>query len=66
MQAPDARKDVKTLEKITETTFREIEELAKPLAEYIHNHYNPHTTIIITDERVTVVEDLLGMPLYSD
>lgn len=40
-----------------------LEELAKPIAEYIRNHYHPHTAIVITDERVVVVEDSLSIPL---
>lgn len=38
--------------------MKELEELAKPLSDYLKSHYHPHTTIVVTDERVTVVEDV--------
>lgn len=39
----------------------ELENLAKPLAEYLKNNYHPHTAIVVTDERVTVVEDVVSV-----
>lgn len=42
--------------------MNELEKLAKPLVDYLRNNYNPHTTIVITDERVVVVEDVMGIP----
>ena len=39
-----------------------LEHLAKPLVKYLKENHNPHTAIVITDERVVVVEDVLGIP----
>ena len=39
-----------------------IQKLAQPLAEYMRDNFNPHTTIAITSERIAVVEDVLSMP----
>lgn len=39
-----------------------LEQLAKPLAEYLRKNHHPHTAIVVTDERVVVVEDVLGIP----
>ena len=36
--------------------------LAKPLIEYLNNNYHPHTAIIITDERVAVIDAVLSIP----
>lgn len=41
----------------------ELANMAKPLADYLKKNYHPHATIIITCERVAVLEDLLSMPL---
>lgn len=46
--------------------MNELEKLAKPLVDYLRNNYNPHTTIVITDERVSVVEDVIGIPLHRE
>lgn len=45
--------------------FKELEELARPLAEFIRRNYNPHTTIIVTDEFVKVVIDEMGTPINN-
>lgn len=41
---------------------KELEALVKPLIDFLRNNYNPHTAILITDDRVTVVEDVLSIP----
>ena len=45
-----------------EKQFKELERLAKPLIDYLNNNYHPHTAIIITNERVAVVETVLSVP----
>ena len=42
-----------------------LEELAKPLVEYLKSNYHPYAAIVITDERVAVVEVTQSIPLIS-
>lgn len=39
-----------------------IEELAKPLIEYLRDSYHPYTSIVITPERVAVIETIQSIP----
>ncbi len=39
-----------------------IEELAKPLIEYLRDSYHPYTSIVITPERVAVIETVQSIP----
>ena len=43
-----------------------LEQLAKPLAEYLRKNHHPHTAIVVTDERVVVVETALSVPLKEN
>lgn len=36
--------------------------LAEPLIKYLNNNYHPHTAIVITGERVAVIETVLSIP----
>lgn len=40
----------------------ELEKLAEPLVEYLRTNYHPHVTIVITDERIAVVETVESVP----
>lgn len=40
-----------------------LEQLAKPLAEYLRKNHHPHTAIVVTDERVVVVEGVMSVPI---
>ena len=40
----------------------ELEVLAKPLVNFLRDNCHPYTTILITDERVAVVETVLSIP----
>lgn len=40
----------------------ELERLAKPLIEFLRENCHPYTAIVITDERVAVVETILSIP----
>lgn len=42
--------------------FNELEELARPLVDYIRENYHPHVTVVVTDTFVRVTEDLMGVP----
>lgn len=39
-----------------------LEELAKPLVDYLREKYNPHTAIVVTGERVVVLESMMSVP----
>lgn len=39
-----------------------IEELAKPLIDYLKDNYHPYTSIVITPERVAVIETIQSIP----
>ena len=40
--------------------MNELEKLARPLADYLKSNYHPYTAIVVTAERVTVVEDVVS------
>lgn len=42
--------------------MEELEKLSKPLIDYLKNNYHPHTAIVITEERVAVIETVLSIP----
>ena len=42
-----------------------LEALVKPLVQYLRENHNPHTSIVITEERVVVVEDVIGIPFQA-
>lgn len=42
-----------------------LEQLAKPLAEYLRENHHPHTAIVVTDDRVVVVEGMVSVPLFA-
>lgn len=37
-------------------------DISEPLRRYLRENHHPHAAIIVTDERVIVVEDLLSLP----
>ncbi len=43
----------------------DIQKLAQPLVEYMRDNYNPHVSIVITGERIAVIEDVLSIPNKS-
>ena len=46
-----------------ERSFLELKEAAMSMLEYLNEHFDPHTTAVITEGRVTVVRDEIGVPL---
>lgn len=49
---------------VTATTAK-LEMLAKPLCELLRNQYDPHSTIVITQNEVKIVRDELGIPIKN-
>lgn len=43
-----------------------LEELARPLAEYLKENCHPHCAIVITAERTAVMETVLSIPQNED
>lgn len=41
----------------------ELEALIKPVSDYIKNHFDPMTKVIITDERADVYQAVMGVPV---
>lgn len=41
---------------------KKLEELAKPLMEYLKENCHPYTSILIEESRVAVVETVLSVP----
>ena len=39
----------------------QLEEMARPLIEYLKQNCHPHTAIVVTDGRVAVVETVLSI-----
>lgn len=42
--------------------MKELEQLAKPLQEFIKSNHHLHTAVVITEERVMVVETVTSIP----
>ena len=43
----------------------ELNKIAKPVINFIKNNYNPHTTVIINEDRIKVVTDEINIPLIN-
>lgn len=41
---------------------RPLEELCKPIIEYIKENYNPHTEVVVTMDGITVKQDIEEIP----
>ena len=37
-------------------------EMSKPLIDYLKENYHPHTAIVVTEERVVIVETSVSVP----
>ena len=40
----------------------ELTEITRPIMKYLRNNCHPYTSIVITGERVTVIEEILSIP----
>jgi len=45
------------------TKFKELEEASKPLIDFLNKYYNPMTTAIVTEGRVDIVSNEMGVIL---
>ena len=44
------------------STMEKLEEICKPLIEYIRQNHNPHTEIVVTSDSITVKQNIIGIP----
>ncbi|MBU3111980.1 KTSC domain-containing protein [Clostridium lacusfryxellense] len=47
----------------TQNSFYALEKASKPLIDYLNKYYNPMATAIVTEGRVDIVSNEMGMPL---
>jgi hypothetical protein len=40
-----------------------LQDICKPVSDYLKENYDPHTTIIITDSIIKLVKDEIGIPI---
>lgn len=45
--------------------LRELEALTEPLVDYLRKNYHPHAAIVVTDERVALLGELMGLPFQK-
>ena len=43
-----------------------LEELCKPISDYLRENYCPHDSIVITDDKIRLVRDEIGIPVDRD
>ena len=46
--------------------MQELEELCKPVSEYLKKNWDPHCTVVITDSHIKLVRDDMGMPVLEE
>lgn len=46
-----------------EEKIQELEQISKPIVEFLKANYNPHTTVIISENSIKVVNDEICIPL---
>lgn len=42
--------------------IKELEEISKPILEFVKKNYNPHTTVVISEDYIKVVSDEISIP----
>lgn len=40
-----------------------LKEICKPLKDYLEKNYNVHTNIIVSQDRIEIVQGILGVPV---
>lgn len=43
--------------------IKELEEISKPILEFLKNNYNPHTAVVISESGIKVVSDEINIPI---
>ena len=50
----------------TKSKMDKLEELCRPISDYLRNNYNIHSTVVITDDMIKLVRDEIGIPVNRD
>ncbi|NFS61085.1 hypothetical protein FDF00_09010, partial [Clostridium botulinum] len=45
--------------------LKKIEEVCKPVVDYLKKNYDPHCTVVITDSQIRLVRDEIGIPVRT-
>ena len=48
-----------------EEKIKELNKISEPVINFIKENYNPHTTIIISEDSIKVVTDEINIPLIN-
>jgi len=48
---------------MSDKKMKELEQLCKPVAEYLKKNWDPYCTAIITDTHIRLVRDEIGIPV---
>ena len=43
--------------------MKELEQLCRPVVNYLKNNWDPHCTVVITDSHIKLVRDEMGIPV---
>lgn len=52
--------------KFLEETLNDLEKICKPISEYLINSYDPHCSIIISDNQIKLIRTEIGIPVKSN
>lgn len=45
--------------------LKKLEEVCKPVVDYLKKNYDPHCTVVITDSQIRLVRDEIGIPVRT-
>jgi|GEM_PF-3067681 len=45
--------------------MKELEQLCRPVANYLRNNWDPHCTVVISDSHIKLVRDEIGIPVRT-
>ena len=45
--------------------MKELEQLCRPIANYLRNNWGPYCTVVISDSHIKLVRDEIGIPLRT-
>ncbi|WP_315080833.1 hypothetical protein [uncultured Clostridium sp.] len=43
--------------------IKNLEEICKPVVDYLKKNWDPHCTVVITDSQIRLVRDEIGIPV---
>lgn len=49
----------------TQISFDELKQAAEPLKELLRNKGHPHLVVVVSDDRVQIMEGIMGVPFES-